>query len=62
MTNQIIQVFIERDGMTEAEAKEQLAIMRDQIQEDPDSAEDVLLENGLELDFIDDLIDLYEFV
>lgn len=56
MKNQIIEVLVRRDGMTLAEAKEELCELRNMI-EDGANPEDILYnELGLELDYIFDLI------
>lgn len=56
--NQVIQILMERDGLTEKEANELLSDVRDMICEDPDEAEDIVMEElGLEMDYIFDILE-----
>lgn len=53
--SELIQIFMERDGMSRSEAKELLEDMRSEVADGADP-EDVLYENGLEPDYIFELI------
>lgn len=54
MTNEIIQILMDRDGMTKAEATEHFYDMCERaIDEDP---EEILEEYGLEPDYIFEII------
>ncbi len=55
MTYRIIPVFMHRDGDTREEAEERLAEMRERVAEGEDP-EEVLYEEGLEPDYIFDLL------
>ena len=59
--NKMVKVFMERDGMTESEAKREYMLLREdvlQAAEDGyyEEAEDIMLGAGFEMDFIDCLI------
>ena len=59
--NKMVKTFMERDGLTEAEAKREYELLREdvlQAAEDGffEDAEDMMLCAGFELDFIDCLI------
>lgn len=60
--NSIIKVFIERDGMTPSEAFEYFKALREEIMEtletggSYDEVEDIMLAEGLEMDYILDII------
>ena len=55
MKCELVKIFMERDGMTEQEAKEYVADMRERVWEG-ENPEDVLYDEGLEPDYIMDLI------
>ena len=56
-TNKVIEVLMERDGLTREEAIERVDEVRELIFEDPGVAEDILADElGLELDYIFDII------
>jgi predicted nucleic acid-binding protein len=58
MKNEIIEVLMRRDGMTQAEAKKLLRELRSMIEEGADP-EDILYEElGLEPDYIFDLVEI----
>lgn len=52
---ELIQIFMNRDGMTKAEARGLIKEMRSRVLEGEDP-EEVLYEEGLEPDYIFDLI------
>jgi len=59
--NKMVKTFMERDGLTEAEAKREYELLREdvlQAAEDGffEDAEDMMLCAGFEMDFIDCLI------
>jgi hypothetical protein len=56
--NEVVRILMERDGLTEAEAKETLEEVREMISEaDPWEAEDIIADElGLEMDYIFDII------
>ena len=59
--NKMVKTFMERDGLTEAEAKREFMLLREdvlQAAEDGffEDAEDMMLCAGFEMDFIDCLI------
>lgn len=58
--NRIINILMERDGLTEKEAKDQLAEVRKMIEEcnyEPVETEEIVSsELGLEMDYIFDII------
>jgi len=59
--NHIVKTFMERDGMTESEAKREYELLReDVIQSAEDGyymeAEDMLLDAGFDLDYMVDLL------
>lgn len=56
----IVEVLIERDGMTKEEATEYMDQLRQSVIEGEDP-EEILEELGLEPDYIMDLIDIYDF-
>ena len=53
--NELVRIFMERDGMTKEEAKEYVSDMRERVWEG-ENPEEVLAEEGLEPDYILDLI------
>ena len=57
MKNQIIEVLMERDGMTRREAEQELRRVQEQFDPAVDDPEEVLAEEfGLEPDYIFDLL------
>ncbi len=54
-TSELVRVFVQRDGMTVQEALDHVAEMRQRIAEGEDP-EEVLYNEGLEPDYIFDLI------
>jgi hypothetical protein len=54
--NRIVQILMERDGLSEETAFEALADAQLRIYEGEDAEEVLMDEFGLELDYIDDLI------
>jgi len=56
MKNELIEVLMNRDEMTEQEALDELALMRERVIEDFEDPEEVLYEYGLEPDYIFDLL------
>jgi hypothetical protein len=58
MKNEIIEVLMRRDGMTQAEARKLLRELRAMVEEGADP-EDILYEElGLEPDYIFDLVEI----
>lgn len=55
MSDSLKAVLVKRDGMSETEAQEEIADMRERIYSGDDPAE-VLLDYGLEEDYIFDII------
>lgn len=61
--NEIIRILMHRDGLSEAEAKERLEEVKEEINEAIASGDEELVEDivagelGLEIDYIFDLID-----
>lgn len=55
MENELVKIFMERDDLTEDEAMELVEEMRQRVYEG-ENPEDVLYEEGLEPDYIFDLI------
>lgn len=55
--NRIIKILMERDGLSLAEAKEELAFARQGVSDGIDPQEILLGELGLELDYLPDLFD-----
>jgi len=56
MKNELIEVLMNRDEMTEQEALDELVSMRERVIEDFKDPEEVLYEYGLEPDYIFDLL------
>lgn len=59
--NKMVKTFMERDGLTEAEAKREYELLREdvlQAAEDGmfEEAEDIMLSSGFELDYLVDLL------
>lgn len=55
--NNIVKILMERDGMTEKDAKTQLKVARAMVYEDEMDPADVLEEMfGLEPDYVEDLL------
>ena len=56
--NEVIRILMERDGMTEEEAKARLEEVRDILSDaDPWDAEDIIADElGLEMDYIFDIV------
>lgn len=52
---ELLQIFMDRDGMTRKEAKEYIAELRQRVWEGEDP-EEVLYEEGLEPDYVFDLL------
>ena len=52
---ELVKIFMERDGLTAAEAKDLVKEMRQRVYEG-ENPEDVLYEEGLEPDYIFELI------
>ena len=52
---ELLQIFMNRDGMTRKEAKELIAEMRQRVW-DGEDPEEVLYEEGLEPDYVFDLL------
>lgn len=53
----VIEILMERDGMTAEEAKELILETRDEMLEDPTNADDIMMDNlGLEPDYIFDIL------
>ena len=58
---ELVRIFMERDGMTRKEAEELRKEMQERMEEGEDP-EEILHEEGLEPDYIMDLLPGYEFV
>lgn len=56
MANQIVEIFMRRDGLSEEEAKATLKEMRVMVIEEGEDPDEVLLEYGFEPDYIFDLL------
>ena len=59
--NQIVKTFMERDGLTESEAKREYQLLREDVLQAAEDgyymeAEDYLLDAGFDLDYMIDLI------
>jgi hypothetical protein len=58
--NRVVKILMERDGLTQQEAKEQLEEVRQMLRDcnyDPMEGEEIILsELGLEMDYIFDII------
>lgn len=59
--NRMVKIFMERDGMTEAEARRSYELLREdviQAAEDGDyeEAEDIMLGAGFEMDYLVDIL------
>lgn len=60
--NRVVKILMKRDGMTEKEAKEQVADVSEQIQVALlngwiDEVEDIMMDElGLEMDYIEDVL------
>ena len=52
---ELLQIFMNRDGMTRKEAKELISEMRQRVR-DREDPEEVLYEEGLEPDYVFDLL------
>ena len=57
--NKVIELLMERDGLTEEEARELIIETREEMLEDPYVATEILADNlGIEPDYITDILDL----
>jgi hypothetical protein len=56
MANSLVEIFMYRDNLTEHEANELVSEMKDQVR-NGENPEDVLFEEGLEPDYLFDLLD-----
>ena len=56
MANRIIKIFMERDGLTEEEARKEFHSLRGDMFGCCEEAEDLLADYGLEPDYLDDLL------
>lgn len=54
--NQLVKIFMNRDNMTEDEAIDLVKEMRERVQVDMEDPEEVLYDEGLEPDYIFELI------
>mgnify|MGYP000014838778 CR=1 FL=1 len=60
--NIVVKILMKRDGLTEEEAKHEVEMVRDMIEDcdyDPEQAEEIIMsELGLELDYVTDILDI----
>ena len=57
--NKVVELLMERDGITEKEARELIIETREEMLEDPYVATEILADNlGIEPDYITDILDL----
>ena len=57
--NKVVELLMERDGITEKEARDMIIETREEMLEDPYVAAEILADNlGIEPDYIMDILDL----
>ena len=55
--NKVVQILMERDGMTRSEAESRVSDCREEILFYPDEADEIMMDMlGLEMDYLFDLI------
>ena len=58
MENSVIEILMRRDELTEQEAEESIAEVRELMIENPDDAAEILMDElGLEMDYLFDILD-----
>lgn len=58
MINPVIEILMRRDELTEQEAEESIAEVRELMIENPDDAAEILMDElGLEMDYLFDILD-----
>lgn len=60
--NIVVKILMKRDRLTEEEAKHEVEMVRDMIEDcdyDPEQVEEIIMsELGLELDYVTDILDI----
>lgn len=57
--NKVVELLIERDGLTDEQARDMIIETREEMLEDPYVAAEILADNlGIEPDYIMDILDL----
>ena len=58
MINPVVEILMRRDELTEQEAEESIAEVREHMIENPDDAAEILMDElGLEMDYLFDILD-----
>lgn len=58
MINPVVEILMRRDELTEQEAEESIAEVRELMIENPDDAAEILMDElGLEMDYLFDILD-----
>ena len=58
MLNPVVEILMRRDELTEQEAEESIAEVRELMIENPDDAAEILMDElGLEMDYLFDILD-----
>ena len=58
MINPVVEILMRRDEITEQEAEESIAEVRELMIENPDDAAEILMDElGLEMDYLFDILD-----